>query len=78
MYLCVAWAAYANPCGCVVGFSASSFLVMDVRGCFFADVANGIEEQEVGAELTVLTHPLTLLAAYPFKRRPPQRLACSG
>lgn len=78
MYLCVARTAYANPCGCVVGLRTAPFLVMDVGGLFLADVADGRHEQKVESQFAVLTYPLTLLAAYPFKRRSPQWLACSG
>ena len=51
---------------------------MDVGGLFLADAADGRHEQKVESQFAVLTYPLTLLAAYPFKRRSPQWLACSG
>jgi hypothetical protein len=78
MYVCVALAAYANPCGCVVSLRAPAFLVMDVSGLFLADVAGWRHEQKVESQFAVLTYPLTLLAADPFERCSPQWLACSG
>ena len=78
MYVCVALAAYANPCCYVVSLAASAFLMMDVSGLLLTDVANRRHKQKVESQFAVLTYPLTLLAADPFERCSPQWLACSG
>lgn len=39
MYLCVTWAAQANPCRCFVGLATPAFCVVDVCCWFLAQMA---------------------------------------